>query len=48
MNSSMIDWNTGCSMKEIKIVALYISKAFDWLWHDAMISKIISFGMGYK
>ena len=31
---------------ESKVVALDISKAFDRVWHGALISKLIAFGVG--
>ena len=30
---------------ESKVVALDISKAFDRVWHEALISKLIAFGV---
>ena len=31
---------------ESKVVALDISKAFDWVWHQGRISKVKSYGVG--
>lgn len=31
---------------EAKVVALDISKAFDRVWHEALVSKLIAFGVG--
>ena len=40
-------WNSSSNfLKEIKVVALDISKAFDRVWHQDLISSVKSYGVG--
>ena len=40
-------WNRSAHFfGESKVIALYISKAFDRFWHQGLISKVKSYGVG--
>ena len=42
-----LEWNGSIyRFGEAKVVALDISKAFDWVWHEAVVLKLIPFGIG--